>query len=47
MNKLFSEPDPEFDVSDDKKNKVEEIKDNAIYAKEIKRHLPGLYYLVF
>ena len=46
MNELFLEPEPEFDVSNNKEYKVEAIKDSAFYAKEIKGHLPGLYYLV-
>ena len=46
MNKLFLEPEPEFDVSDNKKYKVEAIIDSVVYAKKTNRHLPGLYYLV-
>ena len=46
MNKLFLEPEPEFDAIDNKEYKVEAIIDSAIYAKEVERHLPGLYYLV-
>ena len=37
---------PEFEPSDDKVYKVEAIRDSAVYAKEIDRHLPRLYYLV-
>ena len=47
MNELFSEPDPEFDVGNNKKYKVEVIIDSAIYAKKAKKYLPGLYYLIF
>ena len=46
MNELFPEPEPEFDVGDNKEYKVEAIKDSAVHAKEAERHLPGLYYLV-
>ena len=46
MNKLFLEPEPEFDVGNNKKYKIEAIIDNAIYAKEAKGYLPSLYYLV-
>ena len=37
---------PEFEPGDDKEYKVEAIRDNAVYAKEIDGHFPGLYYLV-
>ena len=38
---------PKFEPSDDNKEyEVEVIRDSAIYAKEVDRHLPGLYYLV-
>ena len=38
---------PEFEPSDDDKEyKVEAIRDNAVYAKEVYGHLQGLYYLV-
>ena len=47
MNDLFPEPEPKFDAGDDKEYEVEEIKDSAVYAKETKGYLPGLYYLVF
>ena len=47
IKKLFSKPKSEFDASDNKEYKVEIIKDNAIYAKEIEKHLTGIYYLVF
>ena len=46
MNKLFSEPEPEFNAGDNKKYKVEAIIDSAVYAKKAEKHLPGLYYLV-
>ena len=46
INELFLEPEPEFDAGDDKKYKVETIKDNAVYAKEAEGHLSDLYYLV-
>ena len=38
MNELFPEPEPEFDIGDNKKYKVEAIIDSAIYAKEEERH---------
>ena len=47
MNELFPEPEPEFDIGNNKEYEVEIIKNSAVYAKESKRHLPGLYYLVF
>ena len=47
MNKLFLEPKLEFDASNNKKYKVEAIRDSIFYAKEAKRYLPSLYYLVF
>ena len=46
MNKLFPEPKPEFDTGDNKKYKIEAIKDSTVYTKKAKGHLPGLYYLV-
>ena len=37
----------EFEAGDDKKYKVEKIRDSAVYAMELEMgHLPGLYYLV-
>ena len=47
INKLFSEPELEFDTGNKKKYKVKAIKNSAIYAKKAEGHLPGLYYLVF
>lgn len=47
MNKLFFEPEPEFDTGNNKEYKVEVIKDSAIYTKKPERHLSVLYYLVF
>ena len=46
MNKLFPELEPEFDANDNKKFKVEVIRDNTIYANKAKRYLSGLYYLI-
>ena len=46
VNKLFSEPELEFDTGNIKEYKVEAIKDSAIYAKEAEGHLLSLYYLV-
>ena len=46
MNKLFPEPELEFDTSDNKEYKVKVIKDSTVYAKEAERHLPDLYHLV-
>ena len=46
INKLFLEPEPEFDAGNNKKYKVEAIKDSAIYAKEAKKYLSGLYYQI-
>ena len=44
MNKFL--PVPEFEISNDKKYKVEAIRDSAVYTKEVDGHLLGLYYLV-
>ena len=46
MNELFPEPEPEFNVGNNKKYKVEAIINSAVYAKKAKGYLPGLYYLV-
>ena len=39
---------PKFDAGnkDSKKYKVETIWHSAVYARESKKHLPGLYYLI-
>ena len=37
---------PKFEISNNKKYKVEAIQNNAIYVKKANGHLPGLYYLV-
>ena len=37
---------PEFEPGDNKKYKVEAIRDSAIYAKEADGHFSRLYYLV-
>lgn len=36
-----------LDLKNDKKYKVESIKDNAIYVKKAQCQLLGLYYLIF
>ena len=46
MNELFPKPEPKFDINNNKKYKVEVIKNNAVYTKKAKKYLPGLYYLV-
>ena len=46
MNELFLELELEFDAGNNKKYKIEAIKDNAVYAKEAEGYLPDLYYLV-
>ena len=46
INKLFPEPEPEFDIGNSKKYEIKEIIDSAVYAKEVEGHLPGLYYFV-
>ena len=43
MNKFIV---PEFDKGDDKKYKVEAIRNSAVYIKKADRHLLRLYYLV-
>ena len=47
MSELFPEPEPEFDVGNNKDYEVKAIINSAVYAKEAERHLPDLYYLVF
>ena len=47
INKLFPELEPEFDTNKNKKYKIKAIGDSVIYAKEAKKYLPDLYYLVF
>ena len=46
MNELFPEPEPKFNAGDNKEYEVEAIKNSAVYAKEAKEQLPGLYCLV-
>ena len=46
-NEIFPEPELEFDASNNKEYEIEAIKDSVVYVKEAKKHLPGLYYLVF
>ena len=46
MNELFLELEPEFNAGNNKKYKVEAIKDSAVYAKEIEGNLSNLYYLI-
>ena len=36
----------EFDKGNDKEYEGEAIQDSVVYAKEVDRHLSGLYYLV-
>ena len=43
MNELFPKPKLEFDIGNNKKYKVEAIKDSAIYAKKAKKHLPSFF----
>ena len=47
MNKLFPEPEPEFDVGNNKEYKIKIIKDSTVYAKKAEEYLPSIYYLVF
>ena len=37
---------PKFEAGNNKEYNVEAIQDNAVYAKEVDGHLPGLYYLI-
>ena len=46
MNELFPELEPEFDIGNNEEYDVELIIDSAVYAKEVERYFPGLYYLV-
>ena len=47
MNELFLEPKPEFDASNNKKYKVEAIKNSIFYIKKTEKYLLGLSYLIF
>ena len=47
MNELFLKPELKFDANDNKKYKIEAIKDSAVYIKKTEKYLPGLYYLIF
>ena len=47
MNVLFPEPELKFDAGNNKKYKVEAIKNSIIYAKKAEGNLSSLYYLVF
>ena len=38
MNKLFSEPEPEFNADNNKKYKVKVIINNAVYTKKAEGH---------
>ena len=44
---LLPKPKPKFDAGNNKEYKIEAIINMAIYAKEAKKYLLGLYYLVF
>ena len=37
---------PEFELGNNKEYEMEAIQDSAVYAKEVDKHLPRLYYLV-
>ena len=43
MNKFLL---PEFEPGNDKDYEMKEIRNSAIYAKEVEGHLLGLYYLI-
>ena len=47
INKLFLKSKPEFDASNNKKYKIEAIRNSIFYVKEAKRYLSSLYYLVY
>ena len=47
MNKIFLKPKQEFNISNNKKYKVEIIKNRVVYIKKIVEYLLSLYYLVF
>ena len=47
INELFSELKLEFDIGNYKEYEVKTIKNSAVYVKKAKKHLLGLYYLVF
>lgn len=42
----FLKPKQNLDIEDNKKYKVEVICDSKVYAKEIKKQLPKIYYLI-
>lgn len=42
----FSEFKLEFNAREDKEYKIEAIKVNTVYNKEVEGQLPGFYYLV-
>ena len=46
MNEPFLESESEFNAGNKEKYEVEAIINSAVYAKEAKKHLPSLYYLV-
>lgn len=46
MNKLFLKPKSKYNANNNKKYKVEVIRNKAIYAKEIEKYILGLDYLV-
>ena len=39
-------PELEFESGTNKEYEVETIWDSAVYANEVKGHLPGLYYMI-
>ena len=47
INKLFLEPELDFESSNNKNYKVKTIKTSTIYAKKIEKYLISKYYLVF
>lgn len=47
MNKLFPEPELEFDAGNNKEYKIKAIRDSTVYTKKAERYLSDLYYLIF
>lgn len=47
INELISKLKPEFNTNNNKKYKIETIKNSIIYTKEADKYLLDLHYLIF
>ena len=47
ISKLFLKPKPEYDINNNKKYKIEAIRNIIFYVKKTEKYLSSLYYLVF